>query len=889
MMTRSLHHRWTAAATAAAVLAAVTAVGITTAMATGPTGGIANPLPSGTATAVLDDAPSAACVTAAGCDLYAERGSVTAGASSPIDIWGFSFTSGDGNGKLGGTPDNTIIMKSTDTLKVTLHNNLPASAGPLSLEVPALASATPDTAGAGVGATTTYTFSGLAPGTYIYQAGATVEQERDQAMGLAALIVVRPADYSAANTSAYGDLHGAFSAEALLAVSEIDPSFNADPLNRDVQDYSPQYYFINGKAHPSTDDVAVASGSTLLLRAANLGIRDHSIGLVNARMTLIGNDSHELDDPALVESQLLTPGQVSDLTTVVDPAAPLGSRFPIVEMGRHLNNGNEGGVGGMLTFIDVVSGPPGAGSGPVAKATAVSPATNDGSTGNDESIDVTFTGGPDSAKWFLDKIAGTGHALDSTADGTHVIPIADILGEMPMTGDHIIWVVPYLGTTAGVPSGEVFTLALNGPTFGGLQVDPKFTNLSTSYNKVDPNPPGSTDIKVTGATTPSLVDFTADNAELCEATPTTTCPTAALSVTVGDPLPPSHTQSLAATVPAADLTGFADGPHTLSLRAHEHPNLGEPGTARWSGWGDPASTVDVVIDRTVPTVTVDAAHSVPNPAGAGDHPGNLNFLESTRLQVDISDTLSPIANAEVFLDQPTPDLPASDPHHAPHGTGSQLRPLVGQWLDDLSTDAGTHTKSAFIDIPTSELMARPQGPVHVFVYAQDAAGNWSGAVDHLLTVDKTSPVVQSAGESADPQHELNPDETGAPIVTGGHITVSACDPNGVTADPNCVQPAGVNLLAAPNVPVTSKIAEIRYHVNAGTGTVGLPGAGIFYQNAQRVAVPAGMQADQLANFDFEWHEIKQGALPYDPAISVFVWVVDGAGNPSQPVEVTISS
>src|SRR5215472_5709131 len=97
MMKRSLHHRWTAAATAAAVLAAVTAVGITTALATGPTGGIANPLPSGTATAALADAPSAACVTATGCDLYAERGSVTAGSSGPIDVWGFSFTNGDGN------------------------------------------------------------------------------------------------------------------------------------------------------------------------------------------------------------------------------------------------------------------------------------------------------------------------------------------------------------------------------------------------------------------------------------------------------------------------------------------------------------------------------------------------------------------------------------------------------------------------------------------------------------------------------------------------------------------------------------------------------------------------------------------------------------------------
>ena len=146
-------------------------------------------------------------------------------------------------------------------------------------------------------------------------------------MGLAAVIIVRPSDYNTSAPAAYAGGLGAFAAEALVVMNEVDPAFNGDPLNSDVEDYNPRYFFINGNAHPSTPDIAANAGTMVLLRAANLGIRDRALGLLNSRMTLIGDDSQQLQASRQVdlESQLLTPGQVADLTTLIDPSAPVGA------------------------------------------------------------------------------------------------------------------------------------------------------------------------------------------------------------------------------------------------------------------------------------------------------------------------------------------------------------------------------------------------------------------------------------------------------------------------------------------------------------------------------------------------------------------------------------
>ena len=821
--------------------------------------------------ASLPAGPSpAACVTAAGCDLYAKPGTVTAGTASGIPIWGFTTDNVDpAGGRLGGDPLNTIIISDADTLKITLHNELPSGAGNLSLEVPA-AQGPPDIVGAAVGSSTPYTIGPLDAGTYVYQAGSTVEQPRQLAMGLAAIIIVRPSVLGVPDTtSAYSGGMGTFDDEAIVVMNEIDPAFNNAPLTSDVEDYTPHYFFINGKAHPLTDDIAANAGDTVLLRVANLGIRDRALGLVNSRLTLIGDDSHDLAESNRVdlESKLLTPGQVADVTTMVDPAAPVGAQFALLDLNRHLNNSGEGGMGGMLTFIDVVGTPVAAGA-PAAHVTALTPSTNDGTV--TVSVTYTITGTATTAQWFLDDLGGTctGTVAATAGPNTELLAPAIlsvvVCGPKWTTGDHVLWIQPADGTTVGSASGGVFTLALQGPSVSGLSTDPQFAGLSN--NKVDTDPT-STDVILTGSAQPSLLDYEIDGAEACLTDPALTAGTCPSTIPVGfvAPVVPSHTDALRVRIPVASFPA-PNAIDTIYVRAHEIPTTS--GVARWSDWGSPNSTVDITIDHIGPTVS--NFTSTPDPAGIGNYPGNLNFLESVRIQVDLTDSASPIADAELFLDQAELD-----------GTGSQLRPLAGQWLDDLTV----HTRTAYLEVPISELQARPQGPVAVFIHAKDAAGNWGTPQEFSLQLDKTNPMILGTTVDAG-NHTFLPDETGLALASGDITINSACDPNGVSSVGACPATSGA---IAPNA-VSSGIGEIRYHVSAVTGTIGTVGAGIFYQTAQIAPLNAATvtsNGDGTVKITFNWHILPQPPLPIDAASSVWVWVVDAAGNPSVPVEVPV--
>src|ERR1700704_5135039 len=203
---RDRHGRLSLAAALVGVVA-LSAGGLTAAAVTGG-------LPRALGTPVvgpLAALPAAsACATAGACDLYAKPGSASAGSTS-VAFWGFTLDNTVASQLAGyvdstsGLPVNTIIMNTTQSVTLTLHNALPA--GNLSLEFPAKAGV-PDATGAPVGGTAPYPLAGLAPGTYVSEAGSTVDQARQLSIGLSGLIIVRPADYAAGTSqSAYGGVN----------------------------------------------------------------------------------------------------------------------------------------------------------------------------------------------------------------------------------------------------------------------------------------------------------------------------------------------------------------------------------------------------------------------------------------------------------------------------------------------------------------------------------------------------------------------------------------------------------------------------------------------------------------------------------------------------------
>ena len=174
----------------------------------------------------------------------------------------------------------------------------------------------------------------------------------------------------------------------------------------------------------------------------------------------------------------------------------------------------------------------------------------------------------------------------------------------------------------------------------------------------------------------------------------------------------------------------------------------------------------------------------------------------------------------------------------------------------------------------------------MYVHAKDAAGNWGPTTLYVLPIDKTNPTIIGAPVDVLGSHVTNRlvDENGNPVLSDGTITLNACDPNGVSAVGTC--PSGAVTPPETN-PVSSGIVEIRYHVSAVTGTFGTVGAGVFYQTAQRTTGTVTNNGDGTSHVSFDWHLIQPSPVPADSATSVWVWVVDGAGNPSIPVEVVL--
>jgi hypothetical protein len=196
-----------------------------------------------------------------------------------------------------------------------------------------------------------------------------------------------------------------------------------------------------------------------------------------------------------------------------------------------------------------------------------------------------------------------------------------------------------------------------------------------------------------------------------------------------------------------------------------------------------------------------------------------------------------------------------------------------------------HARTAYIEVPVSELQPRAQGNIAVFIHAKDAAGNWGAPQVFTLQLDKTNPVIVGAAVDAG-NHAFLPDETGLALASGDITINSACDPNGVSTVGSCPATSGATAVNA----VSSGIAEIRYHVSAVTGTIGAVGAGIFYQTAQIAPLNAATVVDNgngTVTITFNWHIVPQPPLPIEAASSIWVWVVDGAGNPSVPVEVPV--
>jgi hypothetical protein len=374
-------------------------------------------------------------------------------------------------------------------------------------------------------------------------------------MGLAGLLVVRPANFATTN-SAYGGAADVFNAEATAALNEFDPQFNANPFAADPIDYHSTLFLLNGRTfdvtNPTLGKINIGAGDVLLLRYANLGTHDRGVTILNERQLVRAEDSHVLKNPIDLATKWMTPGQVSDAFISIDPKTPRLTQFPMFESGFHLNNGPTLGLGGAMTYLDAVKGLAGDPGGPVSQVT-LAPLTVGGSN-----LALAFTGTQDlnfsanisasagnlrDAEWSMDSVGvpGSGHKLNdplaacipSVPSGismtvTCTIKAATLdtmmLASPAVDGDHIIWVHGQDASPGsngwGVVSGDVFTFNMSGPDTGALSVHSsptngrRLTNVANGGGLNQADLP-TADIVVLGTSAASLSDWVVLGGEYC--------------------------------------------------------------------------------------------------------------------------------------------------------------------------------------------------------------------------------------------------------------------------------------------------------------------------------------------------------------------------------------
>ena len=363
------------------------------------------------------------------CDLYAMAGTTTMLGGAPINIWGFSTTGAAGTAT---APGPLLVVNQGDTVTVRLHNQVAGQRVSLAFPgQPTTAfsvglSATAEEAGVATGGTAPYTFTAGRAGTFIYEAGHTANGARQVAMGLAGALVVRPAD-----GTAYGAATGypdtSYADDAVVVLSEIDPALNAAPTTFDMRDFAPAYRLINGKPFPSTDPISTDQGHAVLLRYVNVGSQLHSMSLLGAVQTQVGQDGHALRYAEAEVAMAVVPGATAD-TLVTMPTGP-EAKVALYEAGGRLDNNGQStadplsfAFGGMLTFLDTAAPPPSTDVvGPVSSHVSATPNPSNGLTAVTVKADLSdaTTGGSnvDQAELVIDDAVITGPGFGTAMSG----------------------------------------------------------------------------------------------------------------------------------------------------------------------------------------------------------------------------------------------------------------------------------------------------------------------------------------------------------------------------------------------------------------------------------------------------------------------------------------
>jgi FtsP/CotA-like multicopper oxidase with cupredoxin domain len=641
------------------------------------------------------------------CGLVAKPGTLTLSDGTVVNIWGLA----DRLTRPATVPGPTLIVNQGEVVTVNFTNQLPGQNASLVFPGQDLR---PDLTGAAFNGTRTYIFTATRPGTYAYEAGLTPNGHRQVAMGVFGALIVRPAGQP---NWAYNDANTAFTDEALLVFSEIDPAFNADPLNFDLSLFKPRYWLLNGETHNQTDPISVSQGSTVLMRYINAGLQEHSIGVLGRHQTFIGTDNSQYPFAYSVVAETMGAGQAMDALVTIPTTTTMGTRYPVYNTGLQQNH-NAGGLaldgatafGGIVTFLDVAGGITAPDTGPLASNVIVAPnPTNSASDVTfSATLDESATGGEDvvAAEFFTQTVGAPGAGIpfvftpSVTVNVSAIIPAAQLATWEP--GDVTFYVRGQdADGTWGPLSSTVLDLITEGPLVRGILLNPNPTN-------------GSLPVAVRATADDTLAGgLNIAAAEYFIDAPGGNGAGEAMAINIAAPV-----VEISTVIPQPTVDALAEGEHLLYLHAMD----------AMGNWG-PFEVASLWIDKTGPPST--GVSLAPNPNN-----GTLSLNASSysiRLLAEIGGLVevSTIDRAEGFIDTVGLD-----------GAGFPLVPYDALY--------NTNIEKGFTDIALPTIQLLSEGPHPIYFHGKDSAGNWGAFSSLTLVMDKTAPANQSVGATPNP-------------------------------------------------------------------------------------------------------------------------------------------
>lgn len=318
--------------------------------------------------------------------------------SVAVPMWGYSL--GACGAAAPTSPGPLLVVPPGDTtLTVTLQNNLtvptsiviagqklPAGGAPVRAAdvVGAACAATATdlqcrvrsfTSETAPGATGTYSFSNLKPGSYLYQSG--THQQVQVQMGLFGMMALDGQAAAVAQRQLTTNPATIIDADVSVVLSEIDPDQHAriqatlgstdlaaqqtwQSGGNSTFAYSPRFFLVNGKpfdGNNATDLPAPTfNGAYVGLRLANAGLKSRTLMLTRGHWELLTEDGNDYAAPREQFTALLPAGKTSDARLLVSVPATGTSRLAFFDRRGGTDNSAGDAMGGQVAQLVLSNG-----------------------------------------------------------------------------------------------------------------------------------------------------------------------------------------------------------------------------------------------------------------------------------------------------------------------------------------------------------------------------------------------------------------------------------------------------------------------------------------------------------------------------------------------------